>query len=94
MASELSTKPFLRMFGCDTARIILAGGKFFLVIGKKQHSEGEWVRNGEPYEFDYIKEEVIARGRTNAELVESAKEYKRLCSTPMEQYLQEVIHGK
>lgn len=80
-AEERLVKRFIRMFGCDTARISKPCGKLFLVIGWNRNTKdgpGQWTKNGEPIDFDYLQEKVIASGNTEAELIESAKEYKRL----------------
>lgn len=72
---------FVEMFGCDAARIITPCGRPFLIIGFNRNTRqdtGQWTRNGEPIEFDYLQETVIASGDTEAELIESAKKYKRL----------------
>jgi hypothetical protein len=60
---------FLKMFGCDTARISRSMGKLFLIIGWKRNTKddpGQWYRNGEPIDFDYTHEEVIASGENDA----------------------------
>ena len=43
--------------------------------------------NGNRRDWDYVQEQVIASGDTEAELVASAKHYKKLCGMSMEQYL-------
>lgn len=81
-------KRFIRMFKCDTARITSPGGTLFLIIGYKRRSEGEWFKgNGKPFIFDYVDETVIVSGKTNAELVASARNYKKLCGLIPEEYL-------
>ncbi len=74
---------FRKLFACDTARIWQAshGGKMFLIIGHKRHTKddaGQWMRNGEPIDFEYVAERVVASGETESELRASANEYKRL----------------
>ena len=73
---------FVRMFNCDAARIVNPlGVQMFLIIGHKRSTKddtGQWYRNGAPYDFEYLKEQVIASGRTVKELWESARTYKRL----------------
>lgn len=77
---------FVRMFTCDTARIVRTGGTMFLIIGCNRNTKddpGQWFqhRSGKlpvPVDFDYVQERVIASGRTEAALMKSAKEYKRL----------------
>lgn len=78
---DISTARFIRMFGCDTARISRPCGKYFLIIGWNRNTkqdEGHWERNGEPYDFDYVQEQVIASGETPEALLRSAREYKSL----------------
>jgi hypothetical protein len=78
---------FTRMFGCDTARIAKAGGLRFLVIGWNRWSVGEWVKTWVTddgvvahldFNFNYVEEQVIASGGTDAELLASAKQYQAL----------------
>jgi hypothetical protein len=84
---------YIRMFGCDTARILTVAGTRFLLIGKKrntaQDSQSKWFRNGDPFDFDYIEEKVIASGKTLRDLLASAKKYKRLCGMTTLEYLRE-----
>jgi hypothetical protein len=84
---------FVRMFGCDTARISKPRGKLFLIIGHNRNTRddaGRWFKNGEPIHFDYVKEKVIASGDTPDELMESAKEYKRLLRMSRADYFRAV----
>lgn len=82
---------FVRMFKCDTARITSHLGKHFLIIGHNRNTKddpGVWTDgNGNRRDWDYVKEQVIASGGTEAELVASAKHYKKLCGMSMEEYL-------
>jgi hypothetical protein len=87
---------FVRMFKCDTARITQPCGTMFLVVGHKRHTKrdrkknpaaGQWMKDGKPFDFDYVAEQVIAHGKTEAELVADAKHYKKLQGMTMEQYL-------
>ena len=82
---------FVRMFKCDTARITSPLGKHFLIIGHNRNTKdnpGVWRdENGNRQDWDYVQEQVIASGDTEAELVASAKHYKKLCGMSMEQYL-------
>lgn len=90
----MDTSRFVRMFQCDTARIIQSGRRMFLIIGHRRSTKddaGQWERNGEPYDFEYVAEQVVASGDTEAELLASAKEYKRLLGMTMEQYLVELF---
>jgi hypothetical protein len=76
------TNVFVEMFGCDAARITNPlGVQMFLIIGHKRHTkqdEGQWHRNGEPIDFEYLQEQVIASGTTAKELYKSARAYKRM----------------
>ena len=87
MNEQKLTIRFTRMFGCDKARIVKAGGLRFLVIGWNRRSVGEWVKtwitaDGAPqhseFNFNYVEEKVIASGRTDSQLLQSAKQYKAL----------------
>lgn len=70
---------FVRMFGCDAARIADPCGNLFLILGWKRRSEGEWFdEKGNPVNFDYLHENVVAHGTNMRELDASAREYKRL----------------
>jgi len=81
---------------CDTARISkpLVDGKMFLIIGFNRNTKedkGWWVnQDGERIDFDYVQESIAASGHTENELIESAKEYQRICGITMEQYFQEL----
>lgn len=83
------------MFGVDVARIVRYGGRQFLIIGERKNTadgeeRGTWFKNGKPWHFDYIQERVIASGNSDEELLDSAREYLRLCGLTMEEYLKEV----
>lgn len=81
---------------CDTARISkpLDDGKMFLIVGfnrSTKDDEGQWVDdNGERKDFDYVQEYVIASGFTEKELINSTKEYVRLCGMTWEEYFAEL----
>ncbi len=88
----------VRLFGCDSARIAKPGETMFLVLGwnrntakdrEKDPGAGQWVKDGIPYDFDYLHEKAVASGRTEKELLASAKEYKRLLGLTMEEYIRE-----
>ena len=70
------------MFKCDEVRICRYPGRLFLILGwcrsTRQDGGSQWYRNGEPIHFRYLAEQVVASGRNEEELFESAKEYKRL----------------
>ncbi len=77
---------------CDTARISTPCGKMFLVIGFKRNTkddDGQWFKDGERCDFDYIAEKTVASGDTEEELLASVREYKRLCGMTMVEYLRE-----
>ncbi len=85
-------KLFISMLGCDTARISQPCGKMFLVIGFNRNTKddaGRWTKNGEPINFDYVREKVVASGNTPSELIRSAKEYKRLSRLSWTDYFRE-----
>ena len=74
----------IRLFKCDTARVTSPLHKKFLVIGWNKRSEGQWInQDGEPQNFDYVQESVIAYGWTWDSLQRSARQYKRLMSANM-----------
>ncbi len=83
-----------RIVKCDTARISNPLNKrMFFIIGfnrSTKNDEGQWLKNGELIDFDYINESVIASGCTDKELIESVKEYKRLCDISWEEYFEEI----
>jgi hypothetical protein len=74
-------KRFIRMFKCDTARIFRFPGRIFLILGWNRNTKqdaGQWIKNGEPIDFNYVQETVVASGSNEASLVKSAKVYKKL----------------
>ena len=82
---------------CDTARISQPCGRMFFIIGFNRNTkddEGQWVKNGMPYDFEYVQETVIASGETESELIASVAEYNRLCGITWEQYFKEIANGK
>ena len=91
---ELSSK-CMKIIECDTARISKAGDTLFLIIGFNRNTiddDGEWVEiiNGvatRKAHWDYVQEHVVASGKTEEELIEDAKFYKKLCGMTMTEYL-------
>jgi hypothetical protein len=82
---------------CDTARISKPMKTMFLVIGFNRNTKddpGINLLNGQPVNWDYVQESVIASGKTAKELIESTKEYNRLCGISMEQYINELRSKK
>ena len=77
----------------DTARIIKPIDKMFLIIGFNRNTKNDdgqkWLFNDETKDFDYVQESVIASGCTEEELINSVKEYKRLCGMSWEEYFEE-----
>lgn len=81
-------KKFIRMFKCDTARIISPMKTHYLIIGHKKNTLverragrdcGQWHdANGNTIDFNFIHEDVVASGKTLVKLMESAKRYKQL----------------
>jgi hypothetical protein len=66
----------------------------FLIIGFNRNTKddaGQWMQNGKPYDFDYVEEHVVALGKTEDELMESAREYQRVRNMTIEEYLREVL---
>lgn len=64
------TDEAIKLFGCDTARITSPMSRHYLVIGWKENSVG-WKKNGKRFNFEYIREEVIASGVSLRKLRES-----------------------
>ena len=96
--SNFDTSPIVarckEIIECDTARISHLNEKMYLIIGFNRNTkddEGQWIKDGEPYDFDYFSENVVASGRTEEELIESLVEYKRVCGMTAEEYLMEQI---
>ena len=62
----------------------------FLIVGfnrSTKDDEGQWVdENGERRDFDYVQESVIASGFTEKELINSTKEYVKLCGMTWGEY--------
>ncbi|MEI7718263.1 MAG: hypothetical protein WCI72_00215 [archaeon] len=85
----------LKYIKADTARISKPLEKMYLIIGFHKNTRddtGTWIeQNGKRIDFDYVQESVVASGRTREALIESAKEYQRLCGLSMETYLKERI---
>jgi hypothetical protein len=95
-SQQRMVRRFIRMFKCDTARITSPCGTHYLILGWTKNTKtereagrdaGQWHRNGEPIDFDYTHEQVVARGKTVAELVASAKHYKKLLGMTRDDYL-------
>lgn len=85
---------FKRMFKCDSARITRPLGTMFLVIGWKRSTRQDqkqtgafWMdEKGNVKHWTYINESVVASGDTEAELMASARHYKRLTKMTWEQF--------
>ena len=97
MKEKQLIKECRKIIKCDKARISKPLGRMFLIIGFKRNTkddEGQYMKNGKPYDFDYIDESVVANGNTPEELIADTKEYARLCSMTMEEYLIEKCNFK
>lgn len=85
----------IEIIECDTARISKPSGELFLIIGFNRNTKdnpGQWIdETGKERDWNYVEEKVIASGKTEDELIESTKEYKRLCGITMEEYLLELV---
>jgi hypothetical protein len=91
---------FIAMFGCDTARISSYNSSpdlptHFLILGWNRNTKtereagrehGQWLKDGEPMDFDYVHEQVVASGNTEGELIASAEHYKSLIGMTWEDY--------
>ena len=91
--AEEILKECKKIIKCDTARISKPLGRMFLIIGFNRNTkddEGQWTKNGKPFDFDYVDEKCVASGNTSEELIADAKEYQRLCGISWEQYFKEL----
>jgi hypothetical protein len=72
----------IKLLKCDTARIIKPLGRYFMIIGHKKNTsedkESQWYKNGEPIDFDYTEERVIANAKTIEGLWKKIKFYGSL----------------
>lgn len=80
---EHFVKRAVKFLGCDTARISQPSNTLFLIIGfnkntKTDGSTSQWIKDGKPFDFDYINEYVIANGKDLAELWASVKSYRKV----------------
>jgi hypothetical protein len=95
MKKKAKRPDYKAMFKCDTVRIAEFPGRMFLIIGWKRNSSGEWFRlkdgEYEPFDFDYVDEQVVASGRNAKELLKSAEEHRRVSKLTPEQYLRELV---
>lgn len=79
---------------CDTARICKLSTTMFLIVGFNRNTkqdEGEWIRNGEKVDFDYVNETTIASGTTPEELIENTKYYSSLKNRILKDYFVDQI---
>lgn len=88
-------RKFIKMFNCNRVEILKFCGTMFLVVGNKKNtknnSNGWCDETGKRKDFEYIERTAIAHGKTIKKLIESAKEYKRLCKMTMLEYLKEGV---
>lgn len=85
------------IINCDVARISKPIKRMYLIIGFNKNTKddsGQWVKDGKPFNFDYVDEHIIASGDTEDELIASVEEYKRLSNMSWEEYFKAVIEGK
>ena len=74
-------KRTINLLSCDTARISSPCRKHFMIIGYNRNTkddEGQWIKNGKPFDFNYIHEITIASGKTLKELWKNVKYYNKL----------------
>lgn len=75
------------ILGCDTARISSPAGRHFLIIGWNRRSEGEWFdQHGNPKNFDYVEERVVAHGNTLEEVRDDMWSYKGISQMSWDEY--------
>lgn len=79
---------------CDTARITSPGETNFLIIGWKRRSDGEWKTNNQPFDFDYIQEQIVASGKNKDELIESIDKYAMIKDMEMDKYIEFLLKEK
>lgn len=77
---------FRRMFPeADEVRLSYAGTYIFLLLGFRRSTRddpGKWVdQDGRERHWEYLREDTVAYGHTSQELIDSAKNYKRLKET-------------
>ncbi len=78
---------------CDTARISKPLDKMFLIIGFNCNTLDDNTQsffNGVKRDYEYVQESAVASGYTKEELIESTKEYHRLCGVTWEQYFEDL----
>lgn len=80
---KLLKRYFKILFKCDNIRFTAPLNKrIFLIIGSKRNTKkdsGVWIdQNGNPQNWDYLRETTIASGETIGELINNAKTYKSL----------------
>lgn len=70
----------------------------FLVLGYKRHAKddpGQWVdQDGQKRDWEYLHEETVASGATEAELIASAKHYKRRQGMKWSDYFLEILGAR
>lgn len=93
-------KECMKYVTCDTARISMPMDTMFLIIGFNRNTKddtdgGVWVnQDGDRIDFDYVQESTAGIGKTRKELIDSAKEYQRLCGLTWDQYFKELADNK
>jgi len=79
---------------CDTARISKPLELMFLIIGFNRNTkddEGVWIdQNNKRIDFDYVQESIIAKGKTEKELIEDCERYVKLQRVTWEEYFKEL----
>lgn len=88
----MDAEPVCReLIPCDTVEILHVGSKSFCIIGfnrsTKDDKDGYWEKDGQRYDFDYLERRVIASGKTEKELIESIRTYKRISEMTIEEFL-------
>ena len=81
-----------QLLGYDTARIVRPIDKMFLIVGTRRNTKddpGHIEINGERVNYDYVAEQCVASGMTDADLIASAEKYKMACGMTMQEYLKE-----
>lgn len=81
---------------CDAARVSRPlGSTMFLIVGFRRDTRddpGQWYANGDPVDFEYFEEHVVASGGTPEELLADAKEYAEMLATDGAEWAERVLH--
>jgi hypothetical protein len=66
------------LFECENVRIISPVDTFYVIIEEEKSTKndpGQWLKNDNPVDFEYLDETIIGCGETLKDLLDSAKEH-------------------